>query len=377
MNAIIRFTLCLAAAAPLAQVAAMDPPVASTTGKVLLIDYDRILEGNIERVGDRFRIRHGAGEMTVPAVANMLLLPDKDTAFQLLKNRTKLTDPIALVKLSRWCLANDLKPRALETADMALALLPNDRSLKRFRDDVQTQVSLAPPPPIAPAVEVPKPSEVEPPCADVLPESFGLFATRVQPLLVNACASCHTADRGGSFHLTRPASAFGDKRATQINLAAASGYLNREQPALSPLLVRAVAAHGGGTLAPIRDRQTTAYRYLEDWARHACGPNNAKPPAALPPDVIADATQLPALTPSRPKNSGKDLPLPVVFPATGNDEQTPAMPTIPLKVAESSPPKAKQADTPALPAKKDPTSTEPADPFDPEQFNQQNKSPMK
>jgi hypothetical protein len=371
MNPIIRQLLCIAGAASLlTQAAALDPPPTAKAGKVLLIDYDRILEGSIERVGDRFHIRHGTGEMTIPATVNMLLLPDKDAAFQLVKNRTKLTDPLSLVKLSRWCLANDLKQRALETAEMALALVPDDRSLKRFRDDMQMQVSLAPPPPIAPAIQIPKPTEIEPVIADVLPESFGLFATRVQPLLINACASCHSTDRGGSFHLTRPAAAFGDKRATQLNLAAASKYLNHEQPALSPLLIRAVAAHAGGALAPIRDRQTMAYKYLDEWVRQACGRGitPAKPPAALPPEVIADSTPLPP----RATSPARDLPAPVVFPAAASDEQLPVMPTIPLKPNDSPAAKPKTAAPPPAP-----TKTEPTDPFDPEQFNQQTMPPIK
>jgi hypothetical protein len=372
MNAIIRLSLCAAVAAPpFAQVAAVDPAPMPTTGNVLLIDYDRILEGGIERVGDRFRIRQGAGEMTIPAATNMLLLPDKEAAFQLLKGRTKLSDPLALVKLSRWCLTNDLKQQALDTAEMALALLPTDRSLKRFRDDVQTRVALAPPQPVAPAIQLPRPSEAEPAVADVYPESFGLFATRIQPLLVNACAGCHASDRGGKFHLTRPSSAFGDKRATQLNLAAVSPFLNREQPWLSPLLVRAVAAHGGGTLAPIRDRQSGVYRHLEEWARQACGQGAPppKPPAILPPEAIADATPLPPIAPSRPKKAVKGLPEPVVLPAVGNDEQLPAMPTIPVKGAETTGARTKPVDPPA--------KTEPTDPFDPDLFNQLNRPPMK
>lgn len=368
MNAIIRLSLCAAAIAVATAVAAGDP-LPPTTGKVLLIDYDRLLEGNIERVGDRFRIHQGAGEMIVPATTGMILLPSKDAAFQMVKSRTKLSDPIALVRLSRWCLSNELKQRALETAEMALALMPEDRSLKRFRDDVKLQVSLTLPPPAAPAIEIKEPSPPEPAVADVNPESFGLFATRVQPLLINACANCHGSGRGGNFRLTRPSSAFGDHRITQINLAAVAPFLNHEQPMASPLLTRAVTAHGSGALAPIANRKTPAFKYLEEWVRQACANDTlpTRPSAAQTADAAADPAPEPS-PPARPMITGKPAtPPPVVLPDMGTAAPLPA---VPVQAAERKPSKPKAVEAP--PAKK-----EPVDPFDPEIFNQMNDKPMK
>ena len=64
---------------------------------------------------------------------------------------------------------------------------------------------------------------------DVTAESLGLFASRVQPILMNACANCHTAGRGGSFQLTRTYnSSLSNRRALDQNLAVA---LAERQPA--------------------------------------------------------------------------------------------------------------------------------------------------
>jgi hypothetical protein len=366
MNTIIRLSLCAALTAPFAQFAIADSPPAAKTGRVLLIDYDRILEGDIERSGDRFRIRQGAGEMTIPATPAMLLLPNKDAAFHLLKSRAKLSDPVALVKLSRWCLSNELQQQALEMAEMALALLPNDRSLQRFRDDVKLRVTLAPPAPVKPAAALPAKPQTEPAIADVSPESYGLFATRVQPLLINACANCHASGRGGNFHLNRPSAAFGDQRTTQMNLAAAGAYLNREQPQASPLLSHAVAAHGGGSHPPIRDRQSLAFKYLEEWTRQACG--NPIVPGKLPAEAVADASPLPA-APARPTITGKPAaPPPVLLSGSASE------PIGPVTQAKAVEPAAKEkiADSPPQSPKK-----EPVDPFDPELFNRMNEKPIK
>src|SRR5947207_9536492 len=97
MNAIIRTALCAAAfAAPIAVRAAE-----TTSGKILLIDYDRVIEGQIERVGNRFKIRQGSGEMTIPATPTTFLLKDREAAFQLVKSRAKLGDPLVRVRLAR------------------------------------------------------------------------------------------------------------------------------------------------------------------------------------------------------------------------------------------------------------------------------------
>src|SRR5262245_4095021 len=118
MNAIIRTALCAAAfAAPIA-VRAAEP----ATGNALLIDYDRLIEGQIERVGDKFRIRQDGGQMTIPATATTLLLPDREAAFRLVKSRAKLTDPLERVRLARWCIANQMKSHAVLEAEDALEI---------------------------------------------------------------------------------------------------------------------------------------------------------------------------------------------------------------------------------------------------------------
>ena len=59
------------------------------------------------------------------------------------------------------------------------------------------------------------------PSFDISSDAFAIFATRVQPILMNACASCHVSGKGGSFHLTRNLEAtLLNRKAVQQNLAA-------------------------------------------------------------------------------------------------------------------------------------------------------------
>src|SRR5207253_4476132 len=98
-----------------------------------------------------------------------------------------------------------------------------------------------------------------------------LFLTRVQPILMNACAHCHATGRGGAFKLTRTYEpAMTGRKTTQQNLAAVLAQVNSEQPTASPLLSKAVSLHGKPgemTQSPLKNREVAAYRSLEEWVR--------------------------------------------------------------------------------------------------------------
>src|SRR5438128_1534498 len=76
------------------------------------------------------------------------------------------------------------------------------------------------------------------PPVDLSGESLALFTNRVQPVLMNVCASCHATNRGGAFKLTRCYDGQANRRATQENLTAVLDYVRADQPELSPLLIK-------------------------------------------------------------------------------------------------------------------------------------------
>jgi hypothetical protein len=321
----------------------------ASSGKVLVFEHGGVLEGDVERVGGRFRVRSGGGETFVPAAGVLGLAADKEAAFQLWKQRANLKDPKEHVRLARWCQAQGLRSRAVDEAEAALALRPGDRWLLSFRDELKSYAAMAvfngPPAIPAPAPAPPAGDSAAVPI-DFNPESRGLFVTKVQPILMNACAKCHTGEYGGKFKLTQ-AVAPGNSTTMNTNMAAVSAAIDREQPAASPLLIKAVSVHGEADSPPLKDRQTAAYRYLEEWVRLATGsPVMPKPPAALAPAVIADAQPLP------PRSNGfaSDAD---VKPVAAKPGDPPAMPAAPADTTK----------TPAQPV--------PGDPFDPAIFNQQ------
>jgi hypothetical protein len=111
------------------------------------------------------------------------------------------------------------------------------------------------------------------------------FVSHVQPILMNTCAKCHCRpDHPSAFKLARAAVGYADPEATSQNVVAAMAWLNRAEPAASPLLVKAVTAHGGQRRPALYGRSHPAYRHLEAWATQAAGTAGSAKPAAASGD---------------------------------------------------------------------------------------------
>ena len=113
---------------------------------------------------------------------------------------------------------------------------------------------------------------------------------------MNACANCHGNSHGGAFRLTRSYdSAVLNRKTLQQNLAAVLAEVNPDQPRSSPLLSKAVSVHGPLDQAPIKNRQSAAYRTLEDWVKATLADNpqlHDRPSSAAAPAGRGPARRL-------------------------------------------------------------------------------------
>lgn len=142
------------------------------------------------------------------------------------------------------------------------------------------------------------PSENPPTGADCSPEAVRQFSTKVQPVLQNACMSCHAGGDGGTLKLRRRSANGANAFAvTQANLSAALAFVDRKTPAASPLLAKSLQAHGGARNPPLPGPNHPAYRHLELWVRMTAGPNVA--PNQVPMQSGAEAANGP-ITVSQP-----------------------------------------------------------------------------
>lgn len=309
----------------------------AATGHVLVLKNERTLEGDIVRDGDEYCIRHQGGETTLPADRVFALCTDMHDAYNRLHGRSNLMDPDERMHLAQWCHFHGLHAEAIAELQATLRLDPDRIQARRTLHALEQEPAASKP------TVSPSRSTVPDPPIQISAEEVGAFTTRIQPILMNTCIRCHAQEGAGSFRLTR---VFGSPGLTQLatrhNLAATLMQVNHAQPSASPLLVKALSLHGTADRPPLKDRNTLAYRILEDWVRRQ---------RAIPPAV--EAAEVASRIPVSPKET---------IPAA--------------RVAFTAPASATVADTDATFAGDrkgfpvQPTADQaPADPFDPALFN--------
>src|SRR5207302_826173 len=136
----------------------------------------------------------------VPADRVLFLCESMKEAFGRVRARANLDDPDERLRLAQWCRRHGLRAQALAEVRAAVQMRPGSEETRRLLAHLE-QAALCQRPgdgagrrggPEAPPKEV-----------DLSADSLGLFATRVQPILMNTCANCHISGRGGAFQLTR------------------------------------------------------------------------------------------------------------------------------------------------------------------------------
>ncbi|MFO0809662.1 MAG: hypothetical protein U0746_13640 [Gemmataceae bacterium] len=289
-----KYAIAVFAGLTLVVTASAQSPV---TGKVLLLKNRHVLEGDVANVGDTYRVARAGGETLIPADQVLAVCADLAAAYKVLLTSGNPRDGEHRLTLAKWCFSNGLRPQAAAEAQAAAELRPNHReSLALAKSYAQLSGSTAA---YAPRVSTEYASPGEAP-ADCTPEALERFTVRVQPVLMNACASCHVGPKAVKFRLERAFPDSPDKRrVTQVNLTATFATLDRAKPAASSLLTKALVAHGGATVAPLRDRGVPAFKVLEDWVMQVAG-------AASPPtSVVTVAATVPAGTTNFAKDEAK------------------------------------------------------------------------
>lgn len=264
------------------------PAVAvAAKGRVLVFKTERTLSGDIELVGDQYRVRRVIGETWIPVDQVQALCASLEEAYQFLRNRANLNDPDERIRLAEWCRQHDLREQAINEVREAANLRPQDERVKRMLAHLQTMKTK----PTGPTAVPPEPPA---PRIEVTADAATQFAVHIQPILMNACVKCHNTGRGGQFQLTQSSgTGLADRRTMEKNLSAVLDQINANEPRLSKLLTKAVSMHGRDMVrAPLNGRDAVAFRTLEQWVmrtvennpqlaeRAVIGPAVAPPPSA-------------------------------------------------------------------------------------------------
>src|SRR5262249_16659336 len=160
-------------------------------------------------------------ETWVPASNVLCLCENREEAYRFLRQRANLRDADECIRLGRWCQLHGLRTEALAEAKAAVELRPHSAEAQHLLQTLQKPRAAPVPTPAPPiqAATLKTPASV--PAIEVNAEAMGQFISRVQPVLMNACASCHVSGHAGSFQLVRALEGgMVNRHATQVNLQA-------------------------------------------------------------------------------------------------------------------------------------------------------------
>ena len=305
-------------------------PIANPTKFVVLQD-GKLVEGIVTTTDEKVTVRQGAIDRPFKKSDVQFAGDTKDDVYRFLLGKVKPTDTAGRLAVARWCMLNGLRPQALAEAREVAKLQPTNTAAADMVRSLEESLRLYPgdgtiaavPTGVIPA---PNPAAAAEPEADVSAEAATVFAARVQPVLANLCADCHAkADHASGFKLARTTGYDASPPTTRQNLRAAAAQLKKDDPANSPLLVKAVAAHGGMKQPAIAGRQVPSFKALEGWVSVAGGCPPPAVPVMIPPAPVPTAPPpAPVVKPMLP--ALPVAPPPVIPPAV---DPKPIIPVIP------------------------------------------------
>ncbi len=339
MNTIFITALSAALLPPPAPVPVRAAEEQPRTGKILVLVNGGTVEGDIERIDDRYRVVYrSSGEVWLPGGDRVLrLCASPEEAFTYLRGLVKANDVAGRMRLAEWCHEHKMDREALTETQAVLAVHKNHPQGRRLLALLEPQQATGPAVPVVPAPTLPAPPPV--PHIELTSEALIQFGTRVQPILMNACASCHNEARGTAFRLERTYEiGVGNRKTLQQNVNAVLAYINVAQPQASPFLVKSVGVHwtllnpSDAAQAPFKNRHAPAFRALEDWVHLAIGgsPPPIEAPAAPPPTPAPEPRPVPVVptergpdvSPARPVEttpSASPMPAPAPKPPSAPD----------------------------------------------------------
>src|SRR5215469_13770065 len=122
---------------------ATDPPKSLEKGSVLILKNEHTMEGDIERLDGRYRVRRAAGETWVPADRVLCLVASLPDAYAFLRSRANLEDADERLRLANWCRFNGLRSQALAEVRAAAELRPDHAETRRLLEHLKQESQTA------------------------------------------------------------------------------------------------------------------------------------------------------------------------------------------------------------------------------------------
>lgn len=279
--------------------------------RAILLDDFSVVEGHTLHVGTIFRVTNGERTRTLSQNHVLFEAASVEEIYQFVLGKMDVTTVAGAAQMAAWCDKNAMYDRAIGHARSVLASNPTDavllESIRKLEAKAARVVVKKP------AVRVKETAPTLPVNEDLSTEATLSFGTKVQPLLMNLCASCHAQKTDEStFQLQRVREGYNDAEATATNRKVVAMQLSRANPSGSPLLEKLVTAHGGQKLAALPNRNHPAYRHLEAWVL------SAVPAVAMPRAILAVKAEVPMTVTAEPQRPTLVTPI-AKPPARSND----------------------------------------------------------
>ncbi len=325
-----------------------EAPKEAANERVLVLFSGRVVKGQIRQSSTGYVVIKPEGQMVLPFEQVLLEADDMGDAYQ--QQRTSLPEKTAAAhtELARWCMTYHLLDQARTELREALRLDPSSvlakNMLQRITDQQLTTNDL-------PRISMKNGQYT------LLGDAKGLstvdalgglprevaseFVSKVQPLLVNRCATagCHGPGSDNSFELQRVKLGKGGSKAlSQRNLAAVLDRIDHELPINSPLLTKlrgetkasgAKLPHGGLS----QDQIQTLRTWIESVVQKPATEPTPEPVATTSSDVTEETVTISQQV--EPKVvSPEQESSPTVAPADFKSKPKSKRPTLPTPKAK-------------------------------------------
>lgn len=228
--------------------AAVVPATATSGERVLLLQSGKVVKGVIRQSAAGYVVNVSGGQLVLPFDQVRFEGSDLEDLFRQAQNGLPNDTASSHIELARWCVTNGLLDHARKELRIALKRDPESTIAKGLLQRINDQLLAT--------KEIPavvqrngqysflgdvKPGIVAETLGGLPREAATEFVTKVQPLLVNRCATagCHGPGSGNSFELLRAkVGKAPPKSHSEKNLKAVTDRLDLEQPLRSPLLMK-------------------------------------------------------------------------------------------------------------------------------------------
>lgn len=370
------FFFVLAAAGPVWGQTPAGDRLATPCPGVLVLHGGQVLQGQIERAGDLYRVGLPGGEIRIRVNSVAYHCATIEEAYGRRRASIRMDSADDHLELARWCQHNGLlSSSARELAD-AMAADPHHPGIPYLERHLNAALAPASTPPTTKAPDLPDrdgPTDAE---LDRLIRQMPAgtveeFTSSIQPLVLNSCtvSGCHGPDSAGRLRLMRSRSGYApSRRLTQRNLHAVLECIDRNQPGKSPLLTEAAHAHGAAARPPLGEKGEEKLEQIARWVHRVAGAGPSQAPTPL-----ATSQAEPEKRTGSPSGTAPVHPWP---PSTSGEVRKASFDE-PVKTPGAPGPKPCEARTPGNNHENHPSVQRgakikqfaPVDPFDPEIFN--------